>query len=98
MSPITGIAARSTCRAIVDADTVVFAVWLDTLMALVIQNKELLKGKVIVDPTNPIKAWWPDGRRTPRDARWRSSQGGGLKGALLDADQARSAIAAPAVA
>jgi predicted dinucleotide-binding enzyme len=45
----------SVSRAIVDADIVVFAVWLDTLMALVIRNKELLKGKVIVDPTNPIK-------------------------------------------
>lgn len=45
----------SVSRAIVGADTVVFAVWLDTLIELVIQNEELLKGKVIVDPTNRIK-------------------------------------------
>jgi 8-hydroxy-5-deazaflavin:NADPH oxidoreductase len=148
-------------------------------MALVIQNKELLKGKVVVDPTNPIKVdangalvrSLPEGEssgsvvarllpleahyvkafgspgaqalaasanRSPRavlfyatdDAEASSaverlisaagfdpikaggltdvarlempdgdlSQGGGLKGALLDADQARSAIAAPVVA
>jgi 8-hydroxy-5-deazaflavin:NADPH oxidoreductase len=38
----------------------VFAVWLDTLAALVAQNANLLKGKVAVDPTNPIKL---DGNR-----------------------------------
>jgi len=38
-----------------DADTVVFTVWLDTLTALVAENNELLKGKVVVDPTNPLK-------------------------------------------
>jgi predicted dinucleotide-binding enzyme len=42
-------------QAIADADTVVFTVWLDTLTALVAENNELLKGKVVVDPTNPLK-------------------------------------------
>jgi 8-hydroxy-5-deazaflavin:NADPH oxidoreductase len=44
------------CRqAIADADAVVFAVWLDTLRALVVENADLLKGKVVLDSTNPIK-------------------------------------------
>ncbi len=42
-------------QAIADADTVVFTVWLDTLSALVAENNELLKGKVVVDPTNLLK-------------------------------------------
>jgi predicted dinucleotide-binding enzyme len=47
--------SASVSQAIADADTVVFAVWLDTLAALVAENAGLLKGKVVVDPTNPIK-------------------------------------------
>jgi 8-hydroxy-5-deazaflavin:NADPH oxidoreductase len=42
-------------QAIADVDTVIFSVWLDTLAALVAENAGLLKGKVVVDPTNPIK-------------------------------------------
>ena len=42
-------------QAIADPDTVAFTVWLDTLTALVAENNELLKGKVVVDPTNPLK-------------------------------------------
>ena len=42
-------------QAIADVDTVVFTVWLDTLTGLVAENNELLKGKVVVDPTNPLK-------------------------------------------
>jgi hypothetical protein len=48
--------SASVSQAIADADTLVFAVWLDTLAALVAENAGLLKGKVVVvDPTNPIK-------------------------------------------
>ena len=32
-----------------------FAVWLGALEELIADNSELLKGKVVVDPTNPIK-------------------------------------------
>ena len=42
-------------QAIAEADTVVFALWLDSLTPIVSGNRELLKGKVVVDPTNPIK-------------------------------------------
>jgi hypothetical protein len=41
-------------QAIADPDTVAFTVWLDTLTALVAENNELLKGIVVVDPTNPL--------------------------------------------
>src|SRR5258708_12567557 len=40
--------------AISQADTVVFAVWLDALKQLVAQHADVLNGKVVVDPTNPV--------------------------------------------
>jgi predicted dinucleotide-binding enzyme len=42
-------------KAMADADVVVFAVWLDTLKALITANSGLLQGKVVVDPSNPVK-------------------------------------------
>ena len=49
--------SASVSQAIEASDTVVFAVWLDAVKELlsVTDNIELLKGKVVVDPTNPIK-------------------------------------------
>src|SRR5579859_6204531 len=38
--------------AISQADTVVFAVWLDPLRQVVAQQTDVLQGKVVVDPTN----------------------------------------------
>ena len=46
--------AASVEKAITDADVVVFAVWLDTLKDLIAQHADLLKGKVVVDPSNPL--------------------------------------------
>ena len=46
--------AASVEDAIADGDAVVFAVWLDTIKALIPQNARLLEGKVVVDPSNPI--------------------------------------------
>jgi predicted dinucleotide-binding enzyme len=46
--------ATSVDEAIADADVVVFAVWLDTLKDLIVQHADLLKGKVVVDPSNPV--------------------------------------------
>ena len=46
--------ATSVEKAITDADVVVFAVWLDTLKDLIAQHGDLLRGKVVVDPSNPI--------------------------------------------
>jgi 8-hydroxy-5-deazaflavin:NADPH oxidoreductase len=46
--------ATSVEKAITDADAVVFAVWLDTLKDLIVQHADLLRGKVVVDPSNPI--------------------------------------------
>src|SRR3989454_7483774 len=46
--------ATSVEEAITDADVVVFAVWLDTLKDLIAQHADLLRGKVVVDPSNPI--------------------------------------------
>jgi 8-hydroxy-5-deazaflavin:NADPH oxidoreductase len=43
----------SVDQAITDADVVVFAVWLDTLKELVAQHADQLRGKVVVDPSNP---------------------------------------------
>src|SRR5213592_1453257 len=41
-------------EAIAEADTVVFAVWLDTIKELIAKDAGLLEGKVVVDPSNPI--------------------------------------------
>src|SRR6266516_4192577 len=46
--------ATSVEKAIIDADVVVFAVWLDTLKDLIAQYADLLRGKVVVDPSNPV--------------------------------------------
>src|SRR2546429_6989109 len=46
--------ATSVEKAITDADVVVFAVWLDTLKDLIAQHADLLRGKVVVDPSNPV--------------------------------------------
>src|SRR5260370_12129148 len=40
--------------AISQADAVVFAVWLPALKQLVAQHPDVLNGKVVVDPTNPV--------------------------------------------
>jgi 8-hydroxy-5-deazaflavin:NADPH oxidoreductase len=46
--------AASVEDAIADGDAVIFAVWLDTIRELIPQLARLLKGKVVVDPSNPI--------------------------------------------
>src|SRR5205809_772612 len=46
--------ATSVEKAITDADVVVFAVWLDALQDLIAQHTDLLRGKVVVDPSNPV--------------------------------------------
>ena len=48
--------AATVEQAINDADVVVFAVWFDTIKELISQHARLLEGKVVVDPSNPIKA------------------------------------------
>src|SRR5438094_2728295 len=45
-------------QAIEGADAVVLAVWLDTTRELIAENADVLRGKVVVDPSNPIR---PDG-------------------------------------
>jgi predicted dinucleotide-binding enzyme len=46
--------AASVEEAITEADAVVFAVWLDTIKELIAKDDDLLDGKVVVDPSNPI--------------------------------------------
>lgn len=48
--------AGTVGEAIAEADTVVFTVWFDTMKELIGEHKSLLVGKVVVDPSNPIKA------------------------------------------
>ncbi|MGW3184916.1 NADPH-dependent F420 reductase [Kitasatospora sp. NPDC001119] len=49
------LAHTATVRdAVAEADTVVFAVWLDTIKELIPQVSPQLVGKVVVDPSNPI--------------------------------------------
>lgn len=46
--------AASVEDAITESDTVVFAVWLDTMRQLIPQVRPLLADKVVIDPSNPI--------------------------------------------
>jgi predicted dinucleotide-binding enzyme len=46
--------AASVEAAIAEADAVVFAIWLDTIKELTAKDANLLEGKVVVDPSNPI--------------------------------------------
>src|SRR5256884_1972898 len=46
--------AASVEEAIAEAGAVVFAVWLDTIKELTAKDADLLEGKVVVDPSNPI--------------------------------------------
>ncbi|WP_327364372.1 MULTISPECIES: NADPH-dependent F420 reductase [unclassified Streptomyces] len=46
--------AASVQDAITDADTVVFAIWLDAMRELIPQVAPLLDDKVVIDPSNPI--------------------------------------------
>jgi 8-hydroxy-5-deazaflavin:NADPH oxidoreductase len=46
--------AASVEEAIAEADAVVLAVWLDTIKELIAKDKDLVEGKVVVDPSNPI--------------------------------------------
>lgn len=46
--------SASLPQAIAEGDTVVLAVWLDALKEVLPENAGLLRGKVVVDPTNPI--------------------------------------------
>jgi 8-hydroxy-5-deazaflavin:NADPH oxidoreductase len=46
--------AEPVDAAIADADVVVFAVWLDTIKELIVQHRERLNGKIVVEPSNPM--------------------------------------------
>jgi predicted dinucleotide-binding enzyme len=46
--------AASVADAISGADAVLLAVWLDSMKELIPDNAELLAGKVVIDPSNPI--------------------------------------------
>ena len=46
--------AASVADAIAEADTVVFAVWLDATEELIAKHARLLENKVVVDPSNPL--------------------------------------------
>jgi hypothetical protein len=41
-------------EAIANADAVVLAVWFDVIKELIVEHADLLAGKVVVDPSNPI--------------------------------------------
>ena len=49
-------AAMSVPQAIASADNVVFTVWFDAMKELIAAYQEQLVGKVVIDPSNPIKA------------------------------------------
>src|SRR6201986_3985892 len=48
--------AAPVAKAIAASEAVVFAVWLDAMKELITAHARALDGKVVVDPSNPIKA------------------------------------------
>jgi predicted dinucleotide-binding enzyme len=46
--------AASVEDAIAGTDTIVFAVWLDTIKELIAKDARLLDNKVVIDPSNPL--------------------------------------------
>ena len=46
--------AASVAEAIAEADAVVFALWLDALRDVLSRNSDVLAGKVVIDPSNPL--------------------------------------------
>jgi len=50
-----GTRAAPVATAIAEADTVIFAVWFDTIKELIAEHAKSLSGKVVVDPSNAIK-------------------------------------------
>jgi len=52
LGPLARVA--SVEDAISGADAVLFAVWLDTMRELIGEHADLLTGKVVIDPSNPI--------------------------------------------
>jgi 8-hydroxy-5-deazaflavin:NADPH oxidoreductase len=70
--------AASAAEAIREADAVVLALWLDATKTVIAQYSDLLAGKVIFDPSNPIQS---DGK-------------GGFKRTLPDGESSGALIAA----
>jgi len=83
--------ATSVEKAITDADVVVFAVWLDTLKDLIARYQDLLRGKVVVDPSNPVAQDSNGGvvRTLPDDQSSGSVVAGVLPGTGCDGLEAR---------
>jgi len=48
--------SASVADAIAESDTVIFAVWLDTIQDMVKQYADVLPGKIVVDASNPLAA------------------------------------------
>jgi predicted dinucleotide-binding enzyme len=48
--------AAAVEAAIGEAETVIFAVWFDTLKELIAEHGAALRGKVVIDPSNPVAA------------------------------------------
>src|SRR5437773_4357750 len=61
--------AASVEEAIAEADTVVFALWLDTTKELIATDAQLLENKVVVDPSNRSEE-----RRVGKECRARGAQ------------------------
>ena len=66
--------------AIKEADIIVLAIWFDAIKSLLYQYEEVLQGKIIVDPSNPIA---PDGKGGFVKTISQNESAGQLNAALL---------------
>src|SRR5919202_4161089 len=76
-----------------------FAVWLDTIRQVIAENSDLLKRKVVVDPSNPLK---PDGKGGLTRSLPEDQAAGSVVARLLPADahyvKAFGTLGAPSLA
>lgn len=73
-------AALNNCDAVQRADNIVFALWLDPMREVIDEVADLLPGKVVVDPSNPVSVA-ADGTLTRTLPEGQSS--GGVVASLL---------------
>jgi predicted dinucleotide-binding enzyme len=66
--------------AIKDADIIVLAIWFDAIKSVLYQYEEVLQGKIIIDPSNPIA---PDGKGGFKKIINQNESAGQLNAALL---------------
>jgi 8-hydroxy-5-deazaflavin:NADPH oxidoreductase len=90
--------AASVEDAIAESDVVVFALWLDDMRDVIPQQRRLLEGKVVVDPSNPVSYATGSPVRTLPEGQSSASVVAGLLPSSAHYVKAFGTLAAPSLA